>query len=319
METSSPPQRVRRHPIAVVADRTGLSHDVLRVWERRYGAVMPARDASGLRLYSDDDIHRLTLIQAAMRGGRSISRVAKLPNEALAALIDDDSTMRRERAPAKRSAYDPGDVVGASLALARILDASALDEALRRAAVVMGMPAFLEAVAAPLLRRVGDEWHAGTLSPAHEHLVTSSLHDIVMAMMRAFTHRDGAPTVLVTTTAGERHVIGASLVGAAAALEGWNVLYLGANLPAQEIADSARFAGAKLVAVSMVYIEDKEQTLREMRELRERIPAGTMLIAGGAGATALAKELSAMAVRVESSVSGVLAELRDDRSLTPSV
>ena len=314
MEISTPPQDLRRHPIAVAADRTGLSHDVLRVWERRYGAVIPARDASGLRLYSDADIRRLTLIQAAMRGGRSIGRVAKLPNEALAALVDDDSAMRSVRVPAKSLAYDPGDVVGASLALARILDASALDEALRRAAVVMGMPTFLEAVAAPLLRRVGDEWHAGTLSPAHEHLVTSSLHDIVMAMMRAFTHCVDAPTVLVTTTAGERHVLGASLVGAAAALEGWNVLYLGANLPAQEIADAARSSGARLVAVSMVYVEDREQTLAEMRELREQLPANTMLIAGGAGATALAKELAAMTVRVESTISGLLAELRDDRS-----
>ena len=301
-----------RHPIAVVSERTGLSQDVLRVWERRYGVVSPVRAPSGLRLYTDDDIHRLVLIQSAMRGRRSISRVAKLPTDALATLVDEDNEARKQRAGATSSRYDAGDVVGGALALARLLDASALDEALRRAAVVMGMPAFLETVAAPLLRRIGDEWYAGRLSPAHEHLVTSSLHDIVMAMMRTFSHGVGAPTVLVATVAGERHVIGAALVGAAAALEGWNVLYLGANLPASEIADAAKAADARLVAVSIVYVDDNDRVLGEMRELRARIPGTMTLIAGGAGAACLAKQLSAMDVRVESSVVGLLAELLVD-------
>ncbi len=299
----------RRHPIAVVSERTGLSQDVLRVWERRYGAVSPIRASSGVRLYTDADVHRLALMQSAIRGGRSIGRVAKLTTEELSAIVDDDTEARKLRAPATKLTYDPGDVVGASLTLARLLDATALDESLRRAAVVLGMPAFLEEVAAPLLRRVGDEWHAGRLSPAHEHLVTSSLHDIVVAMMRAFTSRTGAPTVLVATIAGERHVIGAALVGAAAALDGWNVLYLGGNLPAREIADAAKAAGASMVAVSIVYFDDREAVLREMRELRENISGNIVLIAGGAGAGTLARELSAIDVRVESSVAGLLAEV----------
>lgn len=307
------PASDQRHLIGVVAERTGLSQDLLRVWERRYGAVSPVRDPSGLRLYADEDIHRLVLIQSAMRGGRSIGRVAKLSTNALALLVEEDGLARKARVPAAGTVYDAGDVIGSSLALARLLDASALDEALRRAAVVMGMPAFLETVAAPLLRRVGDEWHAGRLSPSHEHLVTSSLHDIIMAMMRAFTNRPNAPTVLVATVAGERHVIGASLVGAAAALEGWNVLYLGANLPAKEIADAARSANVRLVAVSIVYIEDSESVLREMRELRVHAPANTTIIAGGAGAAMLARELRLFGVRVESSITGLLAELRADR------
>ena len=314
MATTTLPESDLRHPIAVVAERTGLSQDVLRVWERRYGVVTPLRDPAGLRLYTDEDVHRLMLIQAAMRGGRSISRVATLSTNALELLIAEDAIARKARVPIPSSAYDPGDVVGASLSLARMLDASALDEALRRAAVMMGMPAFLETVAAPLLRRVGDEWHAGRLSPAHEHLVTSSLHDIVMAMMRAFTNRAGAPTILVATVAGERHVIGAALVGAAAALEGWNVLYLGGSLPAPELAASAIAANARLVAVSIVYVEERESVIREMRELRERIPGDITLLAGGPGAAMLSSELSAIGVRVESTVSGLLAELRSDRN-----
>jgi len=302
----------QRHPIAVVAQRTGLSQDVLRVWERRHDAVTPSRSANGLRLYSDADIERLILLRAATRAGRSIGQIAKLPPGELESLVAEDDTAREKGGRRLGGPPDAGDVVGASLALARLLDASALDEALRRAAVVMGMPVFLETVAAPLLRKVGDEWHAGRLSPAHEHLVTSSLHEIVVAMMRVFTQRPGAPTVLVATSAGERHVIGAALVGAAAALEGWNVLYLGGNLPAVEIADAARSKAVRVVAVSIIYVDKPNAVLEEMRTLRELLPADVPLIAGGAGAVMLSKELDALDVRVQSSVSGFLGELRRD-------
>jgi MerR family transcriptional regulator, light-induced transcriptional regulator len=313
MSTQSPPPSTRqRHPIAVVSQRTGLSQDVLRVWERRYDAVTPARSENGARLYSDADIERLILLRAATRGGRGIGHVAKLSTRALEAMVAEDDAAREKHGAVVGAPPEPDDVVGASLALARMLDAPALDDTLRRAAVIMGMPAFLESVAAPLLRRVGDEWHAGTLSPAHEHLVTSSLHEIIVGMMRAFAHRPGAPTVLVTTSAGERHVIGAALVGAAAALEGWNVLYLGANLPAREIADAAKSTRVRVVAVSIIYVESADRVRDEMRALRDQLPDDVPLIAGGAGAMTMAKELAALNVRVKSSISGFLGELRRD-------
>ena len=315
-QLSEAPSDQRRHPIAVVAQRTGLSQDVLRVWERRYEAVTPSRSPSGLRVYSDSDIERLILLRSATRAGRSIGQIAKLPTSQLEALVAEDEAARERRGRTVGAAPDPTDVVGASLALARLLDASALDDALRRASVVMGMPAFLETVAAPLLRKVGDEWHAGRLSPAHEHLVTSSLHEIIVAMMRAFTNRPGTPTVLVTTAAGERHVIGAALVGAAAALEGWNVLYLGANLPAGEIADAARSANVRVVAVSVIYVESTSHVLAEMHALRQRLPANVPLIVGGAGAMMVEKELEALNIRVQASVSGFLGELRRDTTVS---
>lgn len=316
LEPSYPVVHQQRHPIAVVSQRTGLSQDVLRVWERRYDAVTPSRSPNGVRLYSDADIERLILLRTATRAGRSIGQLAKLPTGELEALVVEDETAQERRGRPAGSPPDPDDVVGASLALARLLDASALDEALRRAAVVMGMPVFLETVAAPLLRKVGDEWHAGRLSPAHEHLVTSSLHEIVVAMMRVFTQRPGAPTVLVATSAGERHVIGAALVGAAAALEGWNVLYLGGNLPATEIADAARSKGVRVVALSIIYVDSPPNLLAEMRALREQLPTDVPLIAGGAGAVLMSRELTALGIRVQASVSGFLGELRRDTSVS---
>src|SRR5512140_113462 len=158
----------RRHPIAVVSERTGLSQDVLRVWERRYGAVDPERRPSGQRLYTDADIERLGLLRAATRAGRSIGQVARLSTAAVASLVEEDLAASEQRIATTLSAPDAESVLDSSLAFARTLDATALDETLRRAAARMGVSAFLDAVAAPLLRRCGDEWHAGRMTPAQE-------------------------------------------------------------------------------------------------------------------------------------------------------
>jgi methylmalonyl-CoA mutase cobalamin-binding subunit len=199
------------------------------------------------------------------------------------------------------------------MAFARALDSASLDNTLRKSVATLGISTFIESVAVPLLRRVGDEWHTGHLTLAQEHLVSSLLHDIVAESMRSFTNRNGAPRLLVTTPAGERHAIGAALVGATAAVEGWDVIYLGADLPATEIADAAVSASVRLVAVSIVYVEHRHAVIDEMRALRSRLPSGIGLIAGGSGAGAIAADLAKIGVRVESSVDGLLAELRRDR------
>src|SRR5215218_6409458 len=84
-----PPDSDPRHPIGVVAERTGLTPDVLRVWERRYSVVEPSRSAGGQRVYSDADIERLSLLHRATRGGHNISQVATLSQEKLQDLVRD--------------------------------------------------------------------------------------------------------------------------------------------------------------------------------------------------------------------------------------
>ncbi len=300
------------HPIAVVAERTGLSQDVLRVWERRYGVVEPVRGPGGQRRYSDRDIERLQLLHAATRAGRSIGHVATLGAEALAALVADDVRARtlQTRPPEGSSATDA--VIGEALAQARALDGPGLGLTLRRSMAHLGVSNFLELVAAPLLRLIGEEWHAGRLSPAPEHLVSSVVHDIIAGTILSLAPAADAPRMLVATPAGDRHAVGAALVAAAAAVEGWNVLYLGADLPADEIAAAARATAVRMVALSVVYVDDRDRVLGELRTLRTRLPDDVSLIVGGGGAGGLAGALGAIDVQVASSIPGLVAALRRD-------
>lgn len=311
-KTAAPADPATMHPIALVAERTGLTQDVLRVWERRYGAVKPARGEGGQRLYTDADVERLILLSAAAGAGRSIGQIARLSSKVLVRMVDDDAAARDARASSTADPVNAEGIVSTGLELTRSLSSTELDGHLRRAAALLGVTTFIERVAAPLLRLVGDEWHAGRLTASQEHLASSVVHDILVGTMRGFARSNGASRVLVATPAGERHAIGAALVGAFAAVEGWNVIYLGADLPAAEIAAAAVTADVAVVAMSIVYVDNRERVLGEVRSLRARLPKSITIIAGGSGAAMLARELSASGVRVAENVDELFASVRTD-------
>ena len=305
-----------RHPIAVVAERPGLSQDLLRMWERRYEAVRPVRTEGGQRLYSDADVERLRLLDAAVAAGRRIGGIARLATTELARLVEEDRRAERVRAtvePAARAEPErvpEPTVVDRALVHVRALDARALEELLRRSAARHGVPTFLEWVAAPLLRRIGDEWHGRRLSIAQEHAASAVIEAFVVEAMRVMPAPAGAPTVLVATPVGSHHVIAAAMAGAAAAAEGWRVLFLGADLPAPEIALAATASGARVVAVSALYAEAPARLLAELRTLRARLPAEVMLIAGGRAVAPLADELAPHGIEVGERLDDLRALLR---------
>jgi len=206
--------------------------------------------------------------------------------------------------------HGESEAIDTALEYTRALDGRALDEWLRRAAARVGIPVFIESVAVPFLRRVGDEWYEQRISPAQEHLASSTVHDIIVETMRACARENSAPKVVVATMAEERHVIGAALVGAAAAMEGWSVVYLGADVPAADIARAARISDARVVAVSIVYVDEGERVLREVQMLRTLLAGDVRLITGGSGAISLARGISSLGVPVESSVGGLFAALK---------
>jgi len=301
-----------RHPIAVVSERTGLSQDILRMWERRYGAVSPTRNAGGERLYSDADVARLRLLDAAVAAGRRISRVAGLSTPELEALVADDRAAQSSRvsgAPAARDA-PPNALVEAALDRARALDARGLDEMLRRGAAVAGAPAFLEETIAPLLVRIGEMWHAGRISIGAEHVASAVIEAFTADVMRSLTAPGAARSVVVATPAGSRHVMGASLVAAAAAAEGWNVIFLGGDLPVAEIARAAAESGARAVALSVVYAADAADLVAQLRLLRERLAADVALIVGGRAVLPHARALSRSGLIVGETLDSLRSALR---------
>lgn len=164
------------------------------------------------------------------------------------------------------------------------MDPARLEAVLRRAVVALSAAEFVDGVAAPLLAEVGEGWKAGRIGVAHEHAASSVLRRVLGLMGEAADVPGGAPGIVVATPAGQAHEFGALLAATTAAAEGWRVTYLGADLPAEEIAAAARHRGARTVALSLVYPGDDPRLADELRRLRAALPPGVEVVVGGSAA-----------------------------------
>lgn len=274
-----------RHPIRVAARRAGLTPTLLRAWERRYGAVNPGRSEGGQRLYSDRDIHRLTLLRRVVEAGRTIGRVVELSNHDLEDLArEDQHSTARVREEATGSGASVESLRASALRAVATMDERDFHGILMRGAVTFSAPVVLDDVVVPVLREIGERWQRGSMGPAQEHLASAVVRDFLSWLVEMSGGGPGAPTMVVSTPRGHSHELGALLAAAAAAAEGWDVVYAGSNLPADQIAAVARQKDAEAIAVSALYPDDDPGLLGEIAHLREGVGPETLIAIGGAAA-----------------------------------
>lgn len=283
----------------VVVRKTGLSPHVIRVWEKRYGAVMPTRTETQRRLYTDADIRRLVLLRQATLAGYSIGQIADLPTDRLRELVAEGNhramvampTQAPQSAiPAAQSSLD------ACMAAVERLDATELETVLWRTRVPLSHTAFLDALIVPLMQQVGDRWRAGSLRVMHEHLASAVVRTLLGSLTTAPGLPETAPRIIVTTPAGQLHEIGALLVASIASLEGWRVTYLGPNLPAEDIAAAVQQEHARAVGLSVVYPPDDPHLQQELTRLRRYLASDVTIFAGGRSATGYHEVLQTIGV-----------------------
>jgi MerR family transcriptional regulator, light-induced transcriptional regulator len=321
-----PSSSVPRHPIGVVARRTGLKPDLIRAWERRYGAVAPGRTETRRRFYSDEDIERLLLLRRVVSSGRGISQVANLSNPELEALIEAEPPQPAAYAQAAPPVSEEIDEVAEAflnrcLAAAQRLDARELELELDRASVLFSRTHLIERVLVPLMRRIGDLWHQGALRPIHEHMASSVVRSFLGGMSDAYHPEISAPHLVATTPARQRHELGALLAAATAAGEGWQVTYLGPDLPPEEIAAAALQKGARAVALGITYPPDDPMLVDDLRRLRRLLGPHILLIAGGRACPAYGaalQEIGALCMEDLAALRRELQALRDGAKASPA-
>lgn len=263
--------------VGAVVRLTGLSEHVLRAWERRYSAVVPIRTPGGTRRYRDSDVQRLRLLRDTVANGSRISDVAKL---------DDDALKRLCQLPEPETAK-VAEVNGLAEVLQALTDFD-LDRAKQIVAhqlSALGPAVFTRDFVAPLMQRIGDEWARDALCIGSEHLGSTLIRGALESALRAGSSADDAPTVLFATPTDERHEIGLLMAATIAQSAGARPLYLGPDLPLEEIVTAADRAGVQAVALSFVTLSEASAAAL-VRDLRARLAPNVDLWVGGAGATA---------------------------------
>jgi methanogenic corrinoid protein MtbC1 len=263
--------------IAAVERDTGLSKDTLRVWERRYGFPAPARDATGERAYTVDQLEKLRLIKRLMDAGHRPGRVVLLPYADLLAL--GGSTLAAPPAETPPAAPD----VQRVLALVRAHDPVALRAELARALSRQGVMRFVTDLVAPLNAAVGEAWLRGQLEVFEEHFYTEALQSVMrQALLGIPDPAPGArPRVLLTSFPGEPHGLGLLMAEAVFAIEGSCCLSLGVQTPLWDVVLAAAAHRADIVALSFTGCMNPNQVNDGLTELRAKLPQTVHIWAGG--------------------------------------
>ena len=259
---SSPPLR-----IGELSKRTGVSPELLRAWERRYGLLRPMRSAGGLRLYAAADVERVRLMQRHLAEGLAAAEAATAASravvgEAAAPPVLAWAALRDELT----DALDRFDEPRAQAILDRLLAVSTLET-------------LLSEVVLPYLRELGERWARGDASVAQEHFASAVLRGRLLGLARGWGVGLG-PAAVLACLPGEHHDLGLIAFGLALRARGWRIVYLGLDTPIETVEDACRSLEPDLVVVSAVARERVQPVVEQLRGLA----AGRRLALGGAAA-----------------------------------
>lgn len=238
------------YTVKAAAERAGVTPELLRAWERRYGVPSPARSMSGYRLYSEEDIRAVCWIQEKLRCGIGVRQAVEL--------------YKRDRS---------GLGGGPTLDTVRNIILEHLLEGERERAEAVLERAFLDhevedvslMVVRPLLVEIGEMWRRREIGVAHEHWVSEFLKSILIQRLAGEMRvgRDGV-RVIVGCASEELHEIGALMLSVSLARRGLDVLYLGQAVPLEDLRGFIQEFGAGAVFLSISQEARAEQILKAL-------------------------------------------------------
>jgi DNA-binding transcriptional MerR regulator len=256
--------------IGEVSKRAGVSPELLRAWERRYGLLEPTRSAGGLRLYSPADVARVRLMRRLIADGFAAAEAAALARGDATPRAPDESALDAARSDL-RAALDNFDEPHAQAAFDRLLALTSIDT-------------LLADVVSPYLQELGARWARGDASIAQEHFASGLLRGRLLGMARGWGQGVG-PVAVLACLPGEQHDLGLIAFGLALRGRGWRIVYLGPDAPIDTVMQIGAQPDPVAVVLSAVSEERVEPVLPALRELaaqrRVALGGGAAQAAGG--------------------------------------
>ena len=268
--------------IGELSYRAGVSRDLLRVWERRYGLLRPARSERGFRLYSEADEWRVRLMQQKLRSGLSAAEAARevARMEGASNLPDASFETPPELAEQLGDALEAFDEDGAHELLDRLLGLHGLERAIRDALM-------------PYLRGLGERWARREVSVAQEHFASRLLEGRLLALARGWNKGPG-PRAVLACPSGEQHTLPLVCFGLVLRSRGWRNIYLGADTPVSTVHIAAETVAADAIVLSAVSIDRFAPIAKQLRGLAR---TRALMVAGGGATPELCAELELQSLR----------------------
>jgi len=272
------------YTIKQAAARSGVTVQLLRAWERRYGVVEPTRTASGYRLYDDAAIARLRAMRYMVDHGWSPSVAAthlrELDDAAVGQILGDQAAADNGRAAGATDAASADGLTRRFVDSAAALDEQSFEHILDEMFARGSFEQVASELLMPALVALGEGWAQGKVDVAAEHAAAGAIQRrLGMAFVAAGLPRD-EEVVLVGLPPGAQHDLGALAFATAARRAGLGVRYLGADLPINDWLEAVDRTKARAVVIGVIMGRDLQPALKVARAIRE-LHARVLIAFGG--------------------------------------
>lgn len=259
----------------VVVRETGIKPDTLRAWERRYGLPDPVRTEGGHRLYSARDIEMIRWFMDRQDEGMRISQAVQMWKDISEEGVDPVNPSRRsvDVQPVLEGLSDDSALV--RLREAWVETCAQFDEFAAEQILAQSFARYpVELVVVEVLQKglsqIGEEWFQGSFTVQQEHFASS----LALRRLNALISAAPVPTmdekILVACPPGEWHVFAPLLAALILRYRGWDVTYLGANVPIDHLEETIHQVNPDLIIYVATQLNTADALLDIAQEVHEK-------------------------------------------------
>ena len=289
------------YSIQQVAEMTGLSKQVIRKWEDRYGIITPQRLDNGYRIYSPEEVALLKKIIKLTEAGHSVKQAAMLVQQ------QQEDTVGKSAEFTNQTNYFLFALEEAGV----VADDKKIMHLLEQAHHLFGLEATMEHIIAPFLRRIGELWCEKKWGEYQEAVSSQTIRDFLANLRRRFYIPENAPLVVGSCLPNERHEIPMQLILVQCMLRGYRTLMLGPAPAPTAIESTVRLTNPAIVlltASTEAAWVDNGKALQAIDAFAKTVPHIKFFI-GGAGVGHMAQHLKLEAIEEAHSLQEVLAKI----------
>lgn len=271
--------------IQFVSNMTGINPHTIRAWEKRYGATKPVRDKNGRRLYSDNEVHRLTLLQQLVNQGNNISDIADLAIDELEGILSKYKLSGAQEVNHNDSKFDIHQSLTNILMSLNFFKLDVLSHELEKASLSLSGKRFINELIVPVIsevRKLKEENRLDTCKREQIYLILKST--LIKKMSENHTHNSDHKRITVAGAEGQLNELGAMAAAVLFQSIGLSIDFLGAHVGARAIAELNQHFKSDYIFIGLNYSHESSMSHRAKEEyidkLAQNIDARTKVLIG---------------------------------------
>ncbi|POY35752.1 helix-turn-helix-type transcriptional regulator [Solitalea longa] len=280
---------MKKFSISDIECLTGIKAHTIRIWEQRYNLITPKRTCTNIRYFDDNDLKKFLNISLLLDSGMRISEIAKMSDQEINKYIE-----KLSECEINGCSCTIGSLCNAMLTL----DEAVFEETMQTSLDSMGMERTMLEVIHPFMRKIGIMWQAGTINPAHEHFITHLIRQKLITAINSLqpSNPSHAKKYMLFLPEGEVHELGLLFANYMIKARGHHVLYLGANLPFEDLLSVANYYDPDYALTFLISDNAFGDVNLIISKILENLPNWTLAVSGNLAVTGSIKPHSRLTI-----------------------